>query len=123
MHGLLSGDSMQFLPGFFPEKAAIQPYFVVSGTGKSVVRTVKIDYIDSTYDFAACFPLYFPYTGQQTAPRWLYGLATVGAQPIRGAADLLTPVSPTVKRSLKRLNIAADHVPAALFGPLEMWRG
>ena len=62
-------------------------------------------------------------SGPQTAPRWLYGLATVGAQPIRGAGDLLTPVSPAVRRSLKRLNIAADHVPAALFGPLEMWRG
>lgn len=61
-------------------------------------------------------------SGPQTAPRWLYGLATVGAQPIRGAAELSTPVSPAVRRALQRLNIVAESVPAALFGPLEMWR-
>jgi hypothetical protein len=60
-------------------------------------------------------------SGPQTAPRWLYGLATVGRQPIGGAAELLVPISPAMTRYLRRLNITADSVPAALFGPLVAW--
>jgi hypothetical protein len=60
-------------------------------------------------------------SGPQTAPRWLYGLATVGQQPIGGAAELLVPISPAMTRYLRRLDITADSVPAVLFGPLVAW--
>jgi hypothetical protein len=55
-------------------------------------------------------------SGAQTAPRWLYGLSTVGEQPIQGAGELLVPVSPAVARALWRRN-----VPAELLGRLELW--
>jgi hypothetical protein len=60
-------------------------------------------------------------SGPQTAPRWLYGLATAGEQPIRGADQLPVPVSAAMVRRLRRLNLAADSVPAPLFGPLTAW--
>ncbi|MCI0397071.1 MAG: hypothetical protein L0322_19305 [Chloroflexi bacterium] len=58
-------------------------------------------------------------SGPQTAPRWLYGLATAGDQPIRGAAGLPVPVSPAAARALYNLSLAGRTVPAELFGPLD----
>lgn len=58
-------------------------------------------------------------SGPQTAPRWLYGLATLGEQPISHAADLPVPVSPAVTRALTSLNLEADVVPADLFEELD----
>jgi hypothetical protein len=58
-------------------------------------------------------------SGPQTAPRWLYGLATVGQQPITGAADLPVPVSAAVERALASLSLEAEKVPADLFEVLE----
>lgn len=60
-------------------------------------------------------------SGPQTAPRWLYGLATVGQQPIDGAAQLRVPISPSMARLLRQLDIVVQHVPVALFGPLAAW--
>jgi hypothetical protein len=58
-------------------------------------------------------------SGPQTGPRWLYGLATVGQQPIAGAAGLPVPVSPAVRRALAALSLEAEYVPADLFEVLE----
>lgn len=58
-------------------------------------------------------------SGPQTAPRWLYGLATVGGQPIMGAGELPVPVSPAVGRVLASWGMEAEMVPADLFEVLE----
>ncbi|MEW5986387.1 MAG: hypothetical protein AB1791_07115 [Chloroflexota bacterium] len=63
----------------------------------------------------ATFPVL---SGPQTAPRWLYGLVSVGGQPIEGAAELPVPVSPAVARVLHSFSIAAEVVPAGLFDVL-----
>jgi hypothetical protein len=60
-------------------------------------------------------------SGPQTAPRWLYGLATVAERPIQGAGELPVPLSPLVARALRRLNVTAESVPAALFERLAAW--
>jgi hypothetical protein len=58
-------------------------------------------------------------SGPQTAPRWLYGLATAGGQPIVHAADLPVPISPAVGRALASLSLEAETVPADLFDVLD----
>lgn len=66
-------------------------------------------------DNKATFPVL---SGPQTASRWLYILATAGAQPISGADRLPVPVSPAAARALQSLEVAADAVSAAVFAPL-----
>lgn len=58
-------------------------------------------------------------SGPQTAPRWLYGLAQAGDQPLKGAARLPVPVSPAARRALDALLIEADEVPAEIFTALD----
>ncbi|MBK8900508.1 MAG: hypothetical protein IPM53_04940 [Anaerolineaceae bacterium] len=58
-------------------------------------------------------------SGPQTAPRWLYGLAHEGTQPIIGAAHLPVPVSPAAGRALASLMIDADQVSAEIFPALD----
>lgn len=63
----------------------------------------------------ATFPVL---SGPQTAPRWLYGLASVGKQPIEGAAELPVPVSLAVTRALQAMAVEVEVVPAGLFDVL-----
>lgn len=58
-------------------------------------------------------------SGPQTAPRWLYGLAQAGDQPIKGAARLPVPVSAAVGKALAALNIEGKKVSAEIFPALD----
>ena len=58
-------------------------------------------------------------SGKQTAPRWLYGLANEGEQPLSNLQKLVVPLSPAAKLGLKGLEIDVDVVSAAVFGPLD----
>ena len=58
-------------------------------------------------------------SGEQTAPRWLWGLAQAGGQPIQGSARLGVPVSPNAARALASLEIEAEHVSAEIFTVLD----
>jgi hypothetical protein len=58
-------------------------------------------------------------SGKQTAPRWLYGLATEGQQPLVGTRKLAVPVSPAASLALEGLEIKVESVSAAVFGPLD----
>ena len=58
-------------------------------------------------------------SGEQTAPRWLYGLASEGQQPLLEAASLPVPLSPTAALALEGLGIQARTVSAAVFAPLD----
>jgi hypothetical protein len=60
-------------------------------------------------------------SGAQTAPRWLYGLAAVGLQPLTGAGQLLVPVSPPIRRKLAQLSLEATWLPVELFELLALW--
>ena len=63
----------------------------------------------------ATFPVL---SGPQTAPRWLYGLAACGDQPLTGASELPVPVSADGERALASLQVAGTKVSAAIFAPL-----
>ena len=63
----------------------------------------------------ATFPVL---SGSQTAPRWLYGLATAGLQPIKDIATVPTPLSASMKQTLLALKIEADNISAQSFEPL-----
>ncbi len=58
-------------------------------------------------------------SGKQTAPRWLYGLAHEGQQPLSHAASLPVPVSPKATLALEGLEIQTSQVSAAVFTPLD----
>lgn len=58
-------------------------------------------------------------SGDQTAPRWLYGLAKAGSKDIKGAANLPVPASPAAQRALEALQTERDMVPAELFSALD----
>lgn len=58
-------------------------------------------------------------SGPQTGPRWLYGLAKAGGQPIKGADQLPIPNSPAISRALDALSIERKRVPAEVFSPLD----
>ncbi len=58
-------------------------------------------------------------SGPQTGPRWLYGLANVGQQPISGLERLVVPVSPAATRALQSLSITTKTVSAMVFDPLD----
>lgn len=58
-------------------------------------------------------------SGPQTAPRWLYGLAAVGQQPLSHADRLPIPVSPAAARALTALNVRGSKVTAPMFAPLD----
>jgi hypothetical protein len=59
-------------------------------------------------------------SGAQTAPRWLWGLARDGGQPLQGAAKLPTPVSPAIRRALAALQIETERVSAEIFDFLDV---
>lgn len=58
-------------------------------------------------------------SGPQTAPRWLYGLATDGEQPLDHADRLPVEPSPAGERALAALMIDADQVTTKTFAPLD----
>ena len=58
-------------------------------------------------------------SGEQTAPRWLWGLVQAGGQSLEGAARLPVPASPAVARALGSLEIVAEHVSAEVFTVLD----
>jgi hypothetical protein len=58
-------------------------------------------------------------SGAQTAPRWLYGLAHEGQQPLHNREQLVVPNSPAVTLALAGLEIEAKKVSAAVFAPLD----
>jgi len=58
-------------------------------------------------------------SGPQMAPRWLWGLAREGQQPLTGAAQLPVPVSPAAKQALTNLEIEANAVSAEIFDVLD----
>lgn len=58
-------------------------------------------------------------SGEQTAPRWLWGLANEGGQSIEGAAQLPVSVSPAAARALASLEIEAERVSAEIFAALD----
>lgn len=66
-------------------------------------------------DNKATFPVL---SGPQTAPRWLYGLANAGQQPLEGAGQLPVPVSPDVARAMEALQVTGQHVSAEIFDAL-----
>lgn len=57
-------------------------------------------------------------SGEQTAPRWLYGLATIGEQPLKHADKLIVPLSPEAEKVLGNLEIDGERVSAEMFAPL-----
>ena len=59
-------------------------------------------------------------SGPQTGPRWLYGLAATGGQPLTGAARLPVPPSPPGKKALAALQISGKQVSAEIFAPLDL---
>ena len=59
-------------------------------------------------------------SGEQTAPRWLWGLARDGEQPLVQAAKLPVPISPAGKRALTALEVDADRVSAEMFDYLDI---
>lgn len=64
----------------------------------------------------ATFPVL---SGEQTAPRWLYGLAQEGAQPLTGVERLPVPLSPAGTTALANLGLTAPTVSAAAFNAVE----
>lgn len=58
-------------------------------------------------------------SGDQTAPRWLYGLTQAGEKAIKGAGELPVPVSPAAARALEALRAEGETVPAELFSALD----
>lgn len=88
--------------------------------------SVKNLLADNTYDALKLLAMLnrsktiFPVlSGEQTAPRWLHGLANVGRQPLTQVDALTVPVSPAADLALKGLEIEAKQVSAAIFGPLD----
>ncbi len=64
----------------------------------------------------AIFPIL---SGKQTAPRWLYGLAREGQQPLTQLDALTVPLSPTATVALMGLDVQASRVSAAVFASLD----
>jgi len=58
-------------------------------------------------------------SGEQTAPRWIYGLAHFGGQPISPTEILMVHASPGVARALDGLGGDSDLVPVVLFDALD----
>lgn len=59
-------------------------------------------------------------SGPQTGPRWLYGLALAGGQPLAGADRLPVPPSPAGQTAMAALEISGRQVSAEIFAPLDL---
>ncbi|MDH5507659.1 MAG: hypothetical protein OEZ02_10595 [Anaerolineae bacterium] len=99
-------------------------------TGQAVVMrasgSLSTLLVDHNYDAAALQTMLqknkatFPVlSGKQTAPRWLHGLATAGAQPIIGSANMPVPPSPAAQKAMQSLHLNGSTLPADLFAPLD----
>lgn len=64
----------------------------------------------------ATFPVL---SGTQTAPRWLYALATDGGVELAGVDQLLLPLSPAADRATLGLQIGTDKFTVPVFDPLD----
>jgi hypothetical protein len=64
----------------------------------------------------ATFPVW---SGEQTAPRWVWVMENAGIQPLTNTHHLQVPLSNTGQQTLSNLNINGEKVSAQMFAPLE----
>lgn len=90
---------------------------VMRGQGSVKKILEKYDYdaqalLEMLGENKTTFPLL---SGPQTGPRWLWGLATAGEQPLTGAARLPVPVSSVAERALDSLQLQFEVISAEVW--------
>jgi hypothetical protein len=64
----------------------------------------------------ATFPVW---SGEQTAPRWVWAMENAGIQPLTNTHQLQVPLSESGQLALSNLRLTSEKVSAAMFAPVE----